>query len=78
MLYLLRGIGESVVIGENTYVTVCGFHHDGRIKLAFDAPKETKIWRHELTTTESNLRAKDKESISDEPTLKVLISSTGE
>ena len=47
MLILTRRVGQSVVIGEEIYVTVLG-NTGKEIRLGFDAPERTKINREEI------------------------------
>ena len=47
MLILTRRIGESVVIHEDVYCTVMEYR-DGKVHLAFDAPKSIPIHRDEI------------------------------
>jgi carbon storage regulator len=47
MLVLTRKIGEKVIIGGNIALAVVGVKN-GRVQLAFDAPKEVLILRGEL------------------------------
>lgn len=48
MLILARKTGESIWIGENIRIYYLGQARGGGIKLGIDAPKEIKIWRHEV------------------------------
>lgn len=47
MLVLQRKIGESILIGEETTVTVLAVE-GGRVRLAVEAPKYIQILRSEL------------------------------
>lgn len=47
MLILTRRIGESIVIGNDIYVTVCGVKGN-QVRLGFDAPKDVIINRDEI------------------------------
>lgn len=47
MLILSRKLGERVMIGRNVAVTVVEIRGD-RIKLAFDAPDQVRIYRQEV------------------------------
>lgn len=47
MLILDRGIGETVMIGEDVYCTVLGFDGD-KVRLAFDAPQSLPVHRQEI------------------------------
>ena len=47
MLILTRKIGETVVIGEETYCTVLGVKGN-QVRLGVDAPKATPINRKEI------------------------------
>lgn len=54
MLVLQRKAGESLVIGEDIYVSVVSVEN-GRVRLAITAPPEVSILRSELiTATEAN------------------------
>ncbi len=49
MLLLGRNLGESIVIGDNIYITFVETDKSGqKFKLAIDAPKDVKISRGEL------------------------------
>ncbi len=49
MLLLGRNLGESIVIGDNIYITFVESDKGGhKFKLAIDAPKDVKIARGEL------------------------------
>ena len=49
MLLLGRNLGESIVIGDNIYITFVESDKNGhKFKLAIDAPKDVKISRGEL------------------------------
>ncbi len=48
MLALTRKCGESIVITGPCTVTVLGFDR-GQVRLAFEAPDETSIYRSELS-----------------------------
>ncbi len=48
MLALTRKCGESIVITGPCTVTVLGFDR-GQVRLAFEAPDETGIYRSELS-----------------------------
>lgn len=57
MLVLQRKVGESIIIGDETIVTVLAVD-GGRVRLAVDAPKNIKILRSELQkAAEENLAA---------------------
>ncbi len=47
MLVLTRKSGERLVIGDNITLTVIEVRGDS-VRLAFDAPKEVKIYRGEI------------------------------
>jgi carbon storage regulator CsrA len=47
MLVLTRKLGEKVIIGDNITIAVVAVEN-GRVRLAFDAPKEILILRAEL------------------------------
>ena len=47
MLVLSRNKGESVVIGDNVVVTVVDVR-GGKVRLAFNAPREISIHRKEV------------------------------
>jgi len=49
MLLLGRNLGESVVIGDNIYITFVETDKSGhKFKIAIDAPRDIKIARGEL------------------------------
>ena len=49
MLLLGRNLGESIVIGDNIYITFVESDKNGhKFRLAIDAPKDVKIVRGEL------------------------------
>ena len=49
MLLLGRNLGESIVIGDNIYITFVESDKSGhKFKLAIDAPRDIKISRGEL------------------------------
>ena len=49
MLLLGRNLGESIVIGDNIYITFVETDKSGqKFKLAIDAPKDVRISRGEL------------------------------
>jgi carbon storage regulator len=47
MLVLSRRVGESIIIADNIRVMVLEIRWD-RIRLAFEAPKEVKIFKEEI------------------------------
>jgi len=47
MLQLTRKIGETIVINNDIYLTVCGFE-DNKVRLVFDAPGAIVINREEI------------------------------
>ncbi len=47
MLILTRRIGESLIIGDDTSVTVLGVK-GGQTRLGIDAPKEITVHRQEI------------------------------
>ena len=47
MLILSRRVGESIVIGQDIYLTILG-SKDGQIRLGFDAPESMPINRDEI------------------------------
>ena len=54
MLLLGRNLGESIVIGDNIYITFVESDKSGyKFKLAIDAPKDVKIVRGELYPAET-------------------------
>jgi carbon storage regulator len=62
MLILQRKVGESLVIGGDTTVTVVSVE-GGRVRLAISAPKDTPILRSELVVaTAANRDAAQEES----------------
>lgn len=58
MLVLTRRVGESVVISEDIYCTIVGYHND-EVRLAFDAPKSIPIHRDEIQRRIYRDRIKD-------------------
>lgn len=57
MLVLQRKVGESILIGEETTVTLLAVE-GGRVRLAVDAPKHIQILRSELkVAAEENVAA---------------------
>lgn len=54
MLVLSRKLGESVVIGGNIAVTIVEVRGN-RVRLAFDAPAESRILRGELVGRQDRL-----------------------
>ena len=54
MLLLGRNLGESIVIGDNIYITFVESDKNGhKFRLAIDAPKDVKIVRGELYPAET-------------------------
>ena len=54
MLLLGRNLGESIVIGDNIYITFVESDKSGyKFRLAIDAPKDVKIVRGELYPAET-------------------------
>lgn len=47
MLKLSRRIGESIVIGDNIFITVLGINGN-QVSIGFDAPSSVIIHRHEI------------------------------
>ena len=47
MLILARRINERIVIGDDIYVSVVDIRGD-QVKLGIDAPKQVKVYRHEV------------------------------
>lgn len=47
MLLLTRKPNQSIHIGEDVVVIVLDVK-GGQVKLGVEAPKETKVWRHEI------------------------------
>lgn len=47
MLILTRKMGETVVIGEDVYLTILGYRN-GQVRLGFDAPPTMPINRDEI------------------------------
>ena len=47
MLILTRRIGESIVIGDNTNITVLGVKGN-QVRLGVNAPKEVSVHREEI------------------------------
>ena len=59
MLLLGRNLGESIVIGDNIYITFVETDKTGRkFKIAIDAPKDIKIARGELYAPDTIQHAK--------------------
>lgn len=57
MLVLQRKVGESILIGEETTVTILAVE-GGRVRLAVDAPRSIPILRSELkVAVEENVAA---------------------
>jgi len=58
MLVLSRKINETIIIGDDIHVTVLGIDGD-KIKVGVDAPREIKVFRHEVLeeTRETNKEA---------------------
>ncbi len=57
MLVLQRKVGESILIGEETTVTILAVE-GGRVRVAVEAPKSITILRSELkVAAEENLAA---------------------
>lgn len=59
MLTLTRGVGESVLIGDDIEVLVTSMQ-PGRVRLGFTAPCEVKIIRKEIYRQDENPSAGDK------------------
>ena len=54
VLLLGRNLGESIVIGDNIYITFVESDKNGhKFRLAIDAPKDVKIVRGELYPAET-------------------------
>ena len=47
MLILTRRISETLIVGEDVFVTVLGIKGN-QIRLGIDAPKETPVHREEI------------------------------
>lgn len=71
MLVLQRKIGESILIGEETTVTVLAVE-GGRVRLAVDAPKYIQILRSELKVAAEENKAASQESASPFGLLKMI------
>lgn len=71
MLVLQRKVGESILIGEETSVTVLAVE-GGRVRLAVDAPKYIQILRSELKVAAEENRAAATEGTSPFDLLKAL------
>jgi carbon storage regulator len=56
MLVLSRKVGESVVIGEDVYLTILGISGN-KLELGFDAPKSLTIHREEIHARNLNKNA---------------------
>lgn len=63
MLVLQRKIGESILIGDETTITVLAVE-GGRVRLAVDAPKYIQILRSELKVAAEENKAASTESAS--------------
>lgn len=68
---LQRKVGESILIGDETSVTVLAVE-GGRVRLAVDAPKYIQILRSELKVAAEENRAAATEGASPFDLLKVL------
>lgn len=71
MLVLQRKAGESILIGEETTVTVLAVE-GGRVRLAVDAPKYIQILRSELKVAAEENKAAAHEEASPFELLKAL------
>ncbi|MFI3253284.1 MAG: carbon storage regulator CsrA [Eubacteriales bacterium] len=71
MLVLQRKVGESVLIGDETTVTVLAVE-GGRVRLAVDAPKYIQILRSELKVAAEENRAASQENASPLALLQML------
>lgn len=71
MLVLQRKIGESILIGEETTVTVLAVE-GGRVRLAVDAPRYIQILRSELKIAAEENRAASQEGASPLALLRML------
>lgn len=76
MLVLQRKVGESILIGEETSVTVLAVE-GGRVRLAVNAPKYIQILRSELKVAAEENMAAAKEGSSPFGLLKVLKNGEG-
>jgi len=47
MLILTRRVQESIIIGDDIKITICGIDR-GQVKLGIDAPKEVEVHREEI------------------------------
>lgn len=59
MLVLGRKVGESVVVGDGTMVTILEVRGD-KVRLGFDAPRSLPIYRYEICPHELRERHTDK------------------
>ena len=68
MLILTRGLGESLMIGDNTSVTVLSVRGT-QVRLGIDAPKDVTIHREEIYEKIKQKQASDSttDDESDEP-----------
>ncbi|EKZ1926546.1 TPA: carbon storage regulator [Stenotrophomonas maltophilia] len=48
MLVLTRKVGQTIMIGDNVAVVVSGIDALGNVRIAIEAPTETRILRKEL------------------------------
>ena len=48
MLRLDRKPGQSIMIGDDVKIKVCGFNKNGEIKTGIEAPKNVSIARQEI------------------------------
>ena len=60
MLTLTRKLGESIEIGNDIKVKICGVDLSGRVRLGVDAPADVVVDRSEIAELKrkNNLRSK--------------------
>ena len=56
MLILTRRIGERILIGDDTWITITGVQ-GGQVKIGFDVPQGVKVLREELIGTPAKAAA---------------------
>jgi len=56
MLILTRRVGERILIGDDTWITITGVQ-GGQVKIGFDVPQGVKVLREELIGTPAKAAA---------------------